>query len=547
MASAILTGTWACGSKSSETKKGGEETQEKDSAEQKSKEAKAEAGSDLSKLVPAKADVAVFIQDWKKTLDALEVVDEKFGAIIPIEKTFEDFKRESGIDLRKDKSLTKRGLDPAGSIGVLFYKEHVLMALSLSDEKKFIKAMAKEAKEDDDIDDKVKKKKVGDSTIWFLLKDAEEEPEGRNIKVAYTIKDKTAIIMPGGGPNKGDVKVLEKIIKLKESKSLSKNDAYKSLNKSLGEGRLVYAYVNAASLLKAEAKRSNDDTLKTIAERTTWVGAGISMSEKNLDARVFAMGDDKTVKSLSKILSSKADFEDLAGSIGPKPAFVIRTSLNLRQLLKEVTKLDEGIKKETKRGLNDFKAGAGIDIEKDILPHLVGDTTLAVYGGKAKDLVNGDIENLFTSGQAVASMGVKDAKKLNGTLQKIAEKMKAEAEKKDGVWVYRMTNGDKTALLVVGKKIALIAEKSAGEKKLIKWAKGKGAGVTGNYKKGVAGQLLSGKSGTGVAVDVKRLMKLAGDGAKGQQSEVLKRFKSWSVNLKPAEGGLQLDAEVLFK
>ncbi len=542
----LLSASCACGPCGGDGGEGGESGKVGEGKEEAKEAPKAAA---LAELVPADTDVAVFTPDWQKMVDALDIIEKKFGKNAPIKEGFKDFEKETGLDLTDAKSLKERGLDINGPLGIVYIDEQLLMLLPLADADTFKKGLEKEAKEDEELDPKIHEEKAGNDTIYAMIAKGAKKPAKDNIKFAWMVKGKTALVFPGEDPNTGDgIGLLTDMANLKEAKALSEAKDYKSLKEKLGDGRVLTAYVNVPSLLKQEAKRSPNDAevMNAIAERTGWLGLGISAEKTGFNAKVFAMGEEKTVKALTKVLSASGDFKNIAGAIDGKPVFILRLSLDQGQLIKELGKIDPNLKSEMDQGLKQAETEVGINFEKDIEPNLDGNYVVTVTGGNAQELMGADAQKLFQNGDVTVAIGVKDAKKLIAALEPLAKKMGAEVAAGD-VTVFTLGKGKEGFIMAVGEKVAVLGSGELGEKKLTEMASGNGKGPSGAFSKGVAKELLSGKSGTGVAIDVSRLMKLAGEDAQGPEAEIFKAFSSWALNIKPTSDGLDVAIEVQFK
>mgnify|MGYP001943182310 CR=1 FL=1 len=512
----------------------------------------AAAQAELAQMFPAKADVSIIVTRWKDLQKGLEIGEEKFGENFPVNEAFKDFEKESGMDLGDPDSLKEHGLDPTGSLGGLYIDENVVLMLPVKDADTLNDFLKKDAEKSDTIDDKVHEEKVGDSTMYILVDEGAKKPKKSNIQAAWLVKNDMVMIFFGDEEvNKGDGRaVLKDLAKLKSSKSLAKSDHYKDIKKKLGDDNLIYAYFNTKNLLRmaAEAEPSDAASFNMAADRLSWAGMGMKINDKGLDVRLYSTGDEEIFTAMAKAMTAKSDFEGVAASIDGKPAFVVKLALDVEKLLQEIGKADPNMKGAIEGFFKDANRNLGVDVRKDLLPTLDGNIALVTYDGDARAIMSADIPGLLEEGKATIALGVKDQKKLVKVAGDALKKMGAKPKEDGNVTVFQVGPGKNPFMLVIGQSAAVLSTKAAGEDKLKKMAQGKGSGLKGVYTKGVAKKLLSGKDGSGVAVDVTKILKMLGDAAdKSPEAQTLKGMKSWSFNSYPDDEGGVIDIEVDFK
>lgn len=515
----------------------------------------------MATMIPAKADIAVIVPSWDEMRAGLKVSKKKFGDN-PFNEIFESLEqggaKQGGLmggvakSMKGETGLENQGVETSAALGAMYIDEVLLLMMTIKDEDKFNDALKKDAKENKAFSNKIHSKTVSGTKVRYILNDGEEKPGKDNIAGAWYVKDKVAVLfVRNEGFNEADPRpIFKDLLKLKSSRSLAKSKPYKSIRATLGDDHQLYAFINTPEMLEVLAKANPSDkaAYDMVGAVSDWTGIGVRIDQKGMDVKMLAMGQEAFVKALSRSMKARSDFSAVSGSIDKRPAFIIKVALNAQKLITELGKADPNIKAAIDGALKGARRDTGLDVKKDLLPALDGNVIIATYGGEPGQLLAGDFPALLTDGEASVTVGLKDAEAFKEALGKVFSKRGLKGQDTKGVTLYAFGKRDQDLALAVGAKSAVLAANGLGEDTLLKLAAGKGAGLKGLYTRGLAKELLSGKDGTGVAVDVARILKTLGDDvADSDEAKAIEALASWVVMTRPSDKGLETEIEVKFK
>lgn len=520
---------------------------------------KTESSATLAELIPANAQTAVFVGDWKALRDGVAVVDRQLGQDLPVGALLSEVNRKFGLDLQDMQKLQQAGVRTQGGVAFAKLGEDGVLLVPVEAPKLFEPFVATVAQNQWGAAATPTKKPLDQTTITiFYGKDAQGQPDPKQPILAYAIHNGTAILFPGPtmSENKGDAEAtLSGLIRLKPEASLGKTEDFAQAKATLGADYPILGLVDLPTQVRAKAtelkeytySKKDGEALDQMANELGRLSFGVKFDEQQAKARVLVPMKGGLSQRYQTALKARAPFEPLLKVVDGAPALALHLAVEPEKALDELMILmSSEARQEMLDGMDRVGQHAKLDVRKDLVPLLDGHVLILVPQLTPEMLGTPDLISFIKDGEGSATFGLKDRAallaKLDGVAQSAGDLIKRED--RNGTIVYSLGGDDAFARFALGPNNLTISGRKLAVDALVKRASAQGTGPQGTLQQ-AGSAWLQGQDRSGLMLDPQAI--LQGLGPLGAKAGFLKGFSAWSLALAPTDKGVSFDLVLGFQ
>ena len=532
----------------------------------------------FAKKIPASAELAVFVGDWKSLRDSITATERQLGGEFPIEAGLAEIKRMLGIDPRDIEALRLKGIKTEAGAAVVQIDGQWLIYIPTEKSSVFEALVMGLGQKRFNAVEKVVTKEIGGKMVSFLL-DKSAKPEAgqqnpmltaSNVVISWTIIDGVVVLYPGKtllGNSKDPEIVLGSVLRLTAETSMFALPSFETLRSALGSRYPIFGLYDVVGVLKKESAASKDpvevEALQKMSTQFLHAGVGLQVTDQKVDVEALALATPEAAKRFKASSLAQSEF-GLEGALSDKNALLIKLAMDPVVFFNQMrADMREDERKLFDATLAELKAQRKVDVAGELLPTLDGNLVVTLNGvdrnGIAKAFLMGsqDVLSIMGALDLTVSFGVKDAKALNNVLGGVQEAASGfiSKEDSDGLTLYRVKP------LGGGAQAKPLLSAAVGAKQLVLWpgkvdekvgmTSAKLASSTRSVaaSKPLGNSILSERSRSGLVVDVPLLSSMLSDVGGGQAAQLLsmlKPFSGWFLTGKATDKGIAANLELLF-
>lgn len=385
---------------------------------------------DTTQALPADTQMAFVLSDLahfrKSAKDAQKTLDRVFPVETLLDRVqasgpAEDFIGDEGVKIFKKKFWKDIGVAPdsAFTLGIVDY--NAVGVTYVADKKKFEKEFTEEN------DAKPQKFKVAGSEAKSLESDDGTIVWAYQGKRATVVLPSKEIAEDAGEQPVETKKTLERILKTKEDGSLASSSAFQKYSEAAGD-RPTLAFFRLEPFVDESELQGNSKYAqkfqKSFTESLDGAGLVLDTETNRVQARMWFGLTDQGKKNVDSMFTSPVQ-GDWSKYATDQTLIALRSAGNLKSFWNSVeSTMSEEDKKQFEQNLKMANEATGLDIRKDVLENLNGQSGLFIYGigGEATPELFGNPMKALTKLRALYAMKFGDAETLT-TLSKKAEEL----------------------------------------------------------------------------------------------------------------------------
>lgn len=523
------------------------------------KPASSKSAAGLASLVPADSSLTIFVGNWRDLRDAVSVLRTRLGKELPVEAGIAEFKRKYGVDLSNPDQLKERGVEVSRGLAVAQVDKARVFLIPVDAPKLFETYLTTLAKERWDAAPEPVVKEVGGKELKLFVRaqaNTQQGVQASDVVLAYGVRDRTAILIPGEalGADRGDPEVvLGKLLALQEAGSLKTAKGFDELRSRVGAEHPFFVHYDIAGDLNERAEelegfthsRDRAAKLRKRAAEAGPMGFGVRITQSGLSVHADLLARGELKKELTATSQAKVELGDLHKAVIAEPVLVTRLSGDPGKAPDELLALiGDDAKDGYDEAIEQLGRTFGVKVRETVLPALEGNLVLAIYDANIAIMLNPSFDGLMRTSRSTVIAGVSDRAALVKALDDAVGQSGGllSRTEEQGVVLYTVAEAD--GGLAVGPRAAVFGSRKMTKGELLKAASLGGTGLKAS--EGPAGRLLSGKSVSGLTVDVPGLIKVLGPMARQGGGKVLTQFASVALAFEATELGASFDLEIPF-